>query len=284
MSAAPRRTMKPVMKTTRPLPPMVEEDGIMYEDGEPMETHWHVLELMLLQDLVCQRMGDRQDFYVGGNNFIHYRPEDAANPKFKGPDFFFVKDVPRQPLRPAWIVWRENGRFPNVIIELLSKTTAKEDRTTKKDLYEQVFHTPEYYLCDSITKRLTGWRLNQQGKYDAILPNDKEWLWSEEFGLWLGTWKGEVNGLPEIWLRFYDEQGNLVPTGAEAERQRAEEAGRQVEAERQRAEQLNRRAEAERQRAEEIKQQAEAEIARLKALLEQSQPAPSSPKRKKRPS
>jgi hypothetical protein len=133
-----------------------------------------------------------------------------------------------------------------VIIELLSRSTAKQDRTTKKEIYEKTFRTPEYFLYNPDTETLEGWRLANR-HYQAMEPNDRGWLWSATLGLWLGTWEGTYLGEHATWLRFFDEDGQLVPTPAEAERASAE-------AERQRAEAERRRAEA-----------AEAELARVKA-------------------
>jgi len=73
-------------------------------------------------------------------------------------------------------------------------------------------------------------------------------------------WEGEYEGVKAVWLRWCDQEGNVIPTGAElaeAERARAEEAQRRAEAERARAEEEQRRAEAERARAEEAQRRAE---------------------------
>ena len=54
-------------------------------------------------------------------------------------------------------------------------------------------------------------------------------------------WEGEYEGVKAVWLRWCDQEGNIIPTGAElaaAERQRAEEEQRRAEAERARAERL----------------------------------------------
>jgi hypothetical protein len=39
---------------------------------------------------------------------------------------------------------------------------------------------------------------------------------AEELGLRLGTWRGQWQGYEAVWLRFYDTEGRLVPTRAEA--------------------------------------------------------------------
>jgi Uma2 family endonuclease len=221
---------------------------------------------------------DRSDFYVGGNQFIYFSPEQLRNKDFRGPDFFFVWDA--KPIkqvrdRPYWAVWKEDNKFPDVIIELLSPTTEETDRTVKKDLYEQTFKTAEYFLFDPETNQLEGWRLNAAGHYEALVPNDQGRLWSEELGLWLGPWEGPIYGeVVDTMPRFFHEDGSLVRTFEESANQLADEEKRKAnKAEKQRAE-------AEKQRAEEAKQReaekqradtAEAELVRLKALLADSQ-------------
>jgi valyl-tRNA synthetase len=67
-------------------------------------------------------------------------------------------------------------------------------------------------------------------------------------GLGLALWEGVYEGLSAVWLRWCDEQGDLIMTGYEA----SLKAQQQAEAERQRAEAERQRAEAERQRAEKL--------------------------------
>jgi len=40
--------------------------------------------------------------------------------------------------------------------------------------------------------------------------------------IWLGTWQGKVEDDTAMWLRFYDEAGNVVLLPEEGERQCAE--------------------------------------------------------------
>lgn len=190
-------------------------------DGEPWESPWRRAAIGLLIDCVKRHWRGRTDYYVGGNMFVYFSRQQARTRKYRGPDFFFVKNVDGTRPREYWWIFEEEGRYPDVIIELLSRTTAEEDRTTKKDLYEQVFHTPEYFCYDPEPRHLVGWRLSD-GRYQPILPDERDWLWSEELGLWLGTWDGVYQNDRAIWLRFYDRDGQQVFTEAEAERQRAE--------------------------------------------------------------
>jgi hypothetical protein len=41
----------------------------------------------------------------------------------------------------------------------------------------------------------------------------------------LGTWEGTIDREPAVWLRFYDEAGNLVPLPEEAAEQQGLEQG-----------------------------------------------------------
>lgn len=43
-------------------------------------------------------------------------------------------------------MWEEDGRYPHVIAELLSDSTAAQGKGTKKDIYERVFKTPDYFV------------------------------------------------------------------------------------------------------------------------------------------
>jgi Uma2 family endonuclease len=267
------------------------------EDGEPLETNWHRCEINLLIDSIRAHWSDRKDFYTGGNMFVYYSADQVRNRDYRGPDFYVVLDVDGSYMREAWVVWNEDGRYPDIIVELLSASTAEEDRTTKKELYERTFHTKNYFLYDPDQQVLTGWELGPDG-YVELQPNAEGRLWSSTLDLWLGKWEGEYLSERAIWLRFFDVEGNLVPIAAEAERQHAAEAQRLAEEERLRAreerlraeeehlraeeerlramnaealaEAAQRQAEAERQRAEQAEQrslQSEAEVERLRAAL-----------------
>jgi Uma2 family endonuclease len=218
------------------------------EDGVPLESYYHRLQINLLHDITYQLFKHRTDFYCGGNMFLYYDLEQAEgviqfvqgqrpSAPYKGPDFFVVLGgVDGTKKRKSWVVWREGGRYPDVIIEITSPSTKSKDTKDNLVLYSKVFRTREYYWYDEETGELAGYRL-QGDEYVSIAPNERGWLWSEVLGVWLGVSDLPYYGWRYRWLRYYDAEGRLVPTKdeiAEAERQRAE-------AERQRAEQAERR-------------------------------------------
>src|SRR5262249_31659592 len=117
-------------------------------DGEPVESPWHWAAIVVLVDSVRAHFHGRTDFFVGGNMLFYASEEQVRHRKFRGPDFFFVDEVDGLKPRAYWAVWEEDGRYPDVIIELISSSSAERDRTTKKRLYERTFRTPEYFCCD----------------------------------------------------------------------------------------------------------------------------------------
>ncbi len=223
--------------------PSDSDDELIASDGEPMETLWHVLGMWLLVESVNCRLQRRRNFFAGGNMFIYYIDPKSKRRRFRGPDFFFVDGAKPAPPRPYWAVWKEDGRLPDVIIELTSPATKKQDLTSKKNTYEQAFKTHEYFCYDFLTKELLGWRL-QKGVYVRIRPNEKGWLWCEKLRLWLGLWAGTFQNCTITWVRFYARDGRVVPTYGEKEQAKAETEYQRAEAARQRAEVERRRAEA----------------------------------------
>ena len=111
--------------------------------------------------------------------------------------------------------------------------------SVKKDIYEQVFKTPDYFVFDPFDPNsLQGWCLDASRRYQPLVPNERGWLWCETLGFWLGTWEGIVDRETAVWVRFFDEFGNLVLLPEEAAQQQAEAAQQQAEQERQRADRL----------------------------------------------
>ena len=194
-----------------PEPPAIE---VPAEDGEPLESPWHRAQINLLIESVQHHWRKRTDYFIGGNMFLYYSTRQARERSYKGPDFFLVKPTDGQRPRKAWIVWEEDGRYPNLIVELLSPTTASADLGSKKELYERTFKTPEYFCFDPGTNELKGWRLGETG-YIPIAPDPQGRWWSNELQLSLGPWSGVYQNMPTTWLRLFTSGGQVVPTAEE---------------------------------------------------------------------
>ncbi|MFO1433809.1 MAG: Uma2 family endonuclease [Candidatus Competibacteraceae bacterium] len=252
-----------------------------YDDGEPLESDWHVIVMNLLIGILRYYWWECPDIYVAGNMFVYFDPEQVKTRNFRGPDVFVVKGVRHKNPRNSWVVWEEDGLTPDYVIELASESTAQFDVTAKRAIHERDLQTPEYVVYDPITQRLRGWRLDVRGRYQELVLDGRGWLWSEQLGLWLGQAEYLIGGHTEPLrvVRFFDAAGQMLPTEAEAvvaraqrETRRADEQARRAETEAQRADEEARRADEEARRAEAeaaARRAAEAEIARLKALLQQ---------------
>jgi Uma2 family endonuclease len=257
--------------TVQPIEALEFPADLPDEDGEPLESNWHRIQINLLVDLTHQLWGLRDDYFAGGNMFVYFSVQQVMTPKafgvgepcehdYRGPDFFLVKEVAKKERR-SWKTWEEGGRFPDLIVELLSPTTATADLTTKKRLYERTFRTSEYFAYDPDARQLVGFRLGENLVYHALPPNERGWLWSEELQVWLGEWEGEYEREFSVWLRFYSWEGKLTPTCEEAQAALRREAETRV------AQKAALRRDAETRFAQEAQacRSAEAEVARLRA-------------------
>ena len=77
------------------------------------------------------------------------------------------------------------------------------DRGLKKQIYQDIFRTPDYFLFDPETLELTGFHL-LDGQYQELIANEKGWLWSQQLELYLGIHQGK--------LRFFTNDEQLVLT------------------------------------------------------------------------
>jgi Uma2 family endonuclease len=208
----------------------------LYSDEPPVETELHLEQIMLLIKCLKWLWKDRNDFYAAGNLTIYYSPHQRKNENLRGPDFFVVLGTERK-TRKSWVVWEEDGKYPNVIIEILSPSTANSDKVTKKELYQNTFRTPDYFWFDPYTLEFVGFYLTN-GQYQPLEPNEKGYLWSEQLGLYLGIHEGL--------LRYFTPEGELIPTpeeSAEEETKKAVKSDIRANQEAQRAAQADARAE-----------------------------------------
>ena len=193
----------------------------LHSDEPEVESSLHYAQLALLVSCLEWLWRDRSDFFIGANLTIYFSRQQLKNRDFRGPDFFLVKQTQKQPRR-SWVVWEEDGKYPDLIIELLSPATAESDKTLKKTLYQDRFRTPEYFWFSPETLELTGFRLIAQ-QYDRIPATPEGYLWSEALGLFLGLHQGQ--------LRYFtpDKQLALTPEEAALQaQQRADQLAAQL--------------------------------------------------------
>lgn len=210
----------PLAVITASVVPLPTQDDLPCDDGMPMETLRHDFHLSLLIDALHSWLAARDNGFAGGNMFLYYSLEQVRHNPFIGPDFFVTLDVPKGE-RKSWVVWQE-GKGPDVVVELLSESTARYDKTAKKSICATQVRTPEYYWYGPFdAKDFAGFILNN-GDYQPLPVNAQGRILSLVLNLELGPWSGAYRDIAADWLRWFTPQGELLPT--EAAQQHADAA------------------------------------------------------------
>jgi Uma2 family endonuclease len=249
--------------------PGLKARGVYYpeSDGKPMaETDRHRDLMIELIAAARYYFRDARDVYVSGNLLVYFVEGDPK--KCVAPDFFVVRGVAGGQRR-IYKVWEE-GKPPDVVIELTSRKTHSEDLRKKKGIYENL-GVDEYFIFDPdgvrFEPQLQGFCLHG-GSFQPLEarrePGDVLVMRSDVLGLELF---GQGNS-----LYFVDPStGQTVPgpddfvAMAEEHRRLAEEHKLRVEKQRRLTEEQRRLTEEQRRRAE----KAEEDALRLRQELEQ---------------
>ena len=192
MSAAPAATASSIRPT--------RADDVFYpsSDGKPMaENMWGA-------DAIMDAAGDlrtaRPKALVAANILVY--PEKGNNKKSLAPDVLVAFGIGTHK-RSSYFVWEE-GKAPEWVLEVASKSTQTKDRKRKLCDYAEM-GVQEYWLFDAKgdvyprgTPRLQGLKL-ENGEYkplDSQVVNGKRMIHSEVLGLDVRV-DGEL-------LRFHD--------------------------------------------------------------------------------
>ena len=193
---------------------------------------------------------DRDDVYVSGDLLMYY---EEGNPKVSvAPDVFVVFGVEDR-VRMNYKVWEE-GKGPDFVLEVASKSTWREDLGPKRKIYARL-GVKEYWQYDPtgeyLTPVLQGIRLAGNAYVRQLTVNSPDGaltLTSETLGLELRAKGGEMRFRNPSTGRILLSHSELAAAHREAESRAEQEAER-------------RRAAVSRAKA------AEARIAKLEALL-----------------
>lgn len=165
----------------------------------------------------------------------------------------------------SYFLW-EYGKAPDVVVEVVSNREGGED-TVKPPIYAAT--GVRYYVIYDPDQWLAPEKLRVFALSGGTYRKYPEPIWFAEVGLGLRLWEGRYEDMDAVWLRWFDAEDRLVPTGrelAEQERGLADEERQHAHSERQRAEQERQRAEHEHQRAEQEQQRADRLIQQLRRL------------------
>jgi Uma2 family endonuclease len=243
------------------------QDDLPCDDGIPMETFRHKRQMDLLIDVLDAWLEARGDGFSGGNMFLYYSLAQVQRKEFIGPDFFVALDVPLGE-RKSWVSWEE-GKVPDVVVELLSATTKRHDKTDKKTLYARKLRIPEYFWYDPFNPLdFSGFSLRDD-RYEALPLEADGRFHSQQLDLRLGRWEGKYKGIEAVWVRWFTPAGEMLPTADEAAIAKAEAA--EIKAENAEAERDAAKIEAETAKSEAETAKSEAETAKSEAETAKSE-------------
>ncbi|MEB3294053.1 MAG: Uma2 family endonuclease, partial [Synechococcales bacterium] len=175
------------------------------------------------------------ELFIGADINLYY---DGRHPQwYKRPDWFLVLGVNaaarQEDLRWSYVVWQE-GINPFLVVELLSPGTEDEDLggkvrelgrpPLKWEVYEKILRVPFYVVYDRYENQLRVFTL-VGSRYQSIdLPDSR--FWFEDLDMGIAIWAGAYQGVEGQWLRWYDREGQWIPT--DRERLATESEARQI--------------------------------------------------------
>ena len=189
----------------------------------------------------------RGDVFVGSGGYLWKTPYDGHGPYPDGSFADGIEDVEWLLQRNGYVI-SEVGKPPDLVLEVGSRSTGRNDYTNKRETYAE-YGVGEYWRFDHSGGEyhdalLAGDRL-VGGKYEpieiVIEPDGRHWGYSEVLGLefwWVrdespGWHKGELrfrDPVSGVFLRTHDESEDAAET-AEARAETAEARMAEMEAE-----------------------------------------------------
>lgn len=251
-----------------------ESDGTFVKNFQE-----HPQSLLLTDSLssILPQLHPDGQYCIGQDCGIYWRETDPPEKGAEAPDWFYVPNVPPNidgEIRRFYVFWREFTP-PLIALEFASGNGDEErDRTPltrtpegasikpgKFWVYEKIIRIPYYGIYEIKNNKLEVYH-NLDFSYHKLAPNDRGHypipLLDVELGLWHGTYQNQT----QTWLRWWDNQGNLLLIGQE----QAELEKHRTEQEKHRAQQEKQRADLEKQRADRAEEKAIKMAERLRAM------------------
>lgn len=244
--------------------PFPDHTQLPESDGTFVKNFQEHPQSILLTDsikLTLDKLHPDGQYAIGQDCGIYWRMTEPPERGAESPDWFYVPNVPPtiDGIRRSYVLWQELIP-PLIVIEFVSVDGSEErdktplirnqpetQRPGKFWVYEQIIR-PVFYAIYEVQKASVEVYILVAGHYQLIPANERGHYPISPLGVELGIWQGRYQNSELPWLRWWDEQGNLLLTGweqveqerqlTEQERQRAERAELELEQQRQRAEQL----------------------------------------------
>jgi Uma2 family endonuclease len=215
--------------------------NVVTEDDEPVDNIFSEKQQRLLTETLFTSWDrgpdEKRSFVALANVGLFY----AVNEPAIVPDVMVSVDVQLpdelwEKKHRSYFMW-EYGKPPEIVVEVVSNRKGRE-LVEKQRLYARLGIT--YYIVFDPDQQLKKEQLHVFERRDSGYGR-RQSTWLPVLGLGQVLWEGEYEGQHEVWLRWCDQAGNLLLTGAEGieqERQHAERERQRAEQERQRSERL----------------------------------------------
>jgi Uma2 family endonuclease len=195
---------------------------------------------------VLEQLHPDGQFCIGQDSGIYWRLTDPPERGAEAPDWFYVPNVPpllNGEMRRSYVMWKEIVA-PLIAIEFVSGDGSEErDQTSpfsrddakagKFWVYEQAIRIP-FYAIYEVEKALVEVYELVGNQYQVVPANQRGHFEIPPMGIELGIWQGQYGNQTLPWLRWWDLDGNLIPTPED----RAEQEKQRAEREKQRADRL----------------------------------------------
>ncbi len=159
----------------------------------------------------------------------------------KAPDWAYVPNirVSRDEVKRSYTPVLQ-GHIPQIVMEFLSDTQENEYSSKqtyppgKWYYYERVLKVSSYVIFEPDRGKIELYQLDSIGKYTLLSSDENNRYWVAQINLFLGVCQGTRENRTGYWLRWWDEQGELLLWGSES----IEQEQQRTEQERQRTQRL----------------------------------------------
>jgi Uma2 family endonuclease len=199
---------------------------------------------LLLTSSICpvlDTLHPNGQYAIGQDCGIYWRLTDPPERGAEAPDWFYVPNVP--PLlngdrRRSYVMWKEIIA-PLIAIEFVSgDATEERDATSpfagdeskagKFWVYEQAIRVPFYAIYEVDKASVEVYELITN-HYQKCLPNDRGHYPISPLGVELGIWQGTYMNQDLPWLRWWSNEGQILPTGEERAVQETQRADQEMQ-------------------------------------------------------
>ena len=194
-----------------------------WRDGVPVRDATENSQSMLLKESLSPLLSQlypEDRYFIGADVGIYWRLVEERLRGAKSPDWYLVTDVPHLldgEFRRSYVMWHEQ-RLPLIVLEFApSYSTEEHDRTPEEGkfwVYENRIR-PTYYGIFWTDRAELEMYHHTGKKFKRMKPNKRGHFPIAPLPVELGMWPGRYVDDDSTWLRWWDAQGNLLPTAEE---------------------------------------------------------------------